>query len=294
MTRLLLVSALCATTLGLAVNSASGQSGNMSDVTGATASLYSRGISSPRPAPPLPPATAVVTPGILDALCVSRADALLTLAILSDELDSEAEARALTVLRGGPGAAEAAQQSQAAIERAGAPAGAAQELVDAVRGLLDDRPTPPDLAHGVARFNRLMKAADETFLASPPDELLAFRGALVRLTAAAHEAAGTGLSDLGWFPGVQYANGAPWLAEGVPLELPRTGSDNGDSGQFVQFGTATSIEGRRFVEVGRYEGVSLLAEAPVAGEPTTLYVPLLAYCDVELQPYVFQPSVLKP
>lgn len=286
MRRTVLTAVICVAALASA-EAVSAQRTSQSDATGAVASLFSRGFTRAFAAPPAPPPTLIVTPPILEALCVERADALLTYATLSTEASNTAERTVLTLMRGGAGATEAGQRLTSVFVGAGAGANQVDALISASNGLFRaDRPEVPDVSAAVSAYNTLVQSAPPTFLASPPAEFVALRRALGRLTAAANVA----VSAERVYPDlptaeIRYANDAPWLVSGQPIQVM--------GATFAQYGTKTAVGERRFKRVGEYNGVWVLAEEPVSGVPRTIYVPLRTYCDIELQPYAVQEKVIK-
>src|SRR5512138_592855 len=92
--RIVLTSALCVAALTMAA-SVSAQVTNMSDGTGASAGLFSRGLVRAFPAPPAPDPVPIVTPAVLAALCVERADALAVYTSLSGAWADDAQLTAL-------------------------------------------------------------------------------------------------------------------------------------------------------------------------------------------------------
>lgn len=111
---------------------------------------------------------------------------------------SEAHAQLLGVLAAGTpssGQAAACGQTGATIQAdapavrsevvrgltdAGAPLAEASALADAMAGILS-QPRPEQLAESVDRFNRLVMAAPDRFLADPPSQFLAIHAVLARL-----------------------------------------------------------------------------------------------------------------
>ena len=83
----------------LTATQASEQRSFMSDASGTNPHLFSRGVVRAFGAPPAPPPVLLVTPAIMNALCLERADALLTYALLSNEADTKADYHALAGLR---------------------------------------------------------------------------------------------------------------------------------------------------------------------------------------------------
>lgn len=286
MRRVSIACLICAVAYGIPA-SVDAQSGNMSDATGATVGLFSRVMIRAFAAPPAPPPTLVVSGEILDALCVERADAMLVYAGLSGEAFDEPTRTALALLRGGVDGPEAGNRMEAALVAAGAGPDEARSLVLWSSGLLaPDRPEVPDVATTVGRYNELVRAAPPAFLADPPAEFVALRHALGRLTAAAN----TSFASERVYPDlppadVRYANDEDWQVAGLPIGLMDE--------VYLQFGDLEEVGNRRFHRVADYEDVWVLAEDTEPYPPTTVYVPLRAYCDVELQPYVLAEPVIK-
>jgi hypothetical protein len=211
----------------------------------------------------------------------------LLYATLSGEPLSHPERTALTLLRGGTGAAQAAQQIRSALVQSGAGAAETDQLVWSVDGLFSaDQPEVPNVAAAVTRYNELIMAAPPAFLVQPPAELMALRISLGRFTAAANGA----VASERVYPGlpraqIRYANGATWLQAGVPLQVL--------GATYVQHGAPIHVGERAFKRVTDFNGVWVLAEEPVAAVPATVYVPLRTYCDIELLPFAVQEKVIK-
>jgi hypothetical protein len=260
----------------------SAQRSSQSDATGAVANLFSRGYTRAFGAPPAPPPTLIVTPAILDALCIERAHALLTYVLARD-----AERTVLALLRGGSDAAAASQRLTAVYLHAGADAGDVETLISATNGLLrPERPEVPAVAAAINAYNELVQSAAPALQTSPPAELVAMRVALGRLTAAANAA----VSAERVYPDlpradIHYGNDATWLVSGQPIQV--MGST------YVKFGTSMALGERSLKRVGEFSGVWLLAEEPVSPAARTVYVPLRTACGVELQPYALQEKVIK-
>jgi hypothetical protein len=286
MKRLMMASVLCSTMFFL-VQSASAQNNNMSDATGASVNLFSRGVVRAFGAPPAPPPVIQVTPSILEALCVERADALLTFATLSAGAETQAERTVLMLLRGGPGSETAAATLRGVLVQAGAdPAGVEQLLVASTGLLTPGEPEVVNVAAAVAQYNALVAGAPQPMLAAPPAELTALRLALGRLTATANHAYAAervypGLETRG----LRYANGAEWLLTGQSIQI--------GEGSYFPYGQATAIGDRVFKRITDFNGVWVLAEEPVPAAPATIYVPVRKYCDVELMPYLLEEKVIK-
>lgn len=286
MRRVVAASVLCSAVLFSAGN-VNAQRGNMSDATGATLGLFSRGVVRAFGAPPAPPPTLIVSPAMLDALCVERADAMITYATLATTAETAAERSALALLIGGPAGDAAAQSMLETFVKAGAGLAETDQLLRAAYGLLaPGQPEVVNVAAAVTRYNELLVGASTDFLARPPAELTALRTALGRLTAAANHAYAAERVYPGLAPlGMKYANGADWLLSGQALQVA------GES--YFQYGPAITIGDRRFKHVADFNGVWVLAEEPVTGTPPILYVPLRAQCDVELLPYKVEEKVIK-
>lgn len=284
--RIVLTSALCVAALTVAA-SVSAQVTNMSDGTGANAGLFSRGLVRAFPAPPAPDPVPIVTPAVLAALCVERADALAVYTSLSGAWADDAQLTALMLMRGGPGAETAANHVTAALLGAGADRADVDRLVSSVRGLLSPvELTVPDIAAASVSYNALVASAPVELLAHPPAELTALRLALGRLTAASQVAFAAERVYPDLPPArVRYANDATWLQRGQPIELLGE--------RYLPFGAAISVGERRFTRIADYDGVWVLAETPATTVPETIYVPVRTYCDLELVPLVRQERIIK-
>jgi hypothetical protein len=229
----------------------------------------------------------LITPAILDALCVERADAILTFATLARRAETEPQRTVLSLLRGATAGESAGTQMLQQFVLAGASLEQTEQLLTASYGLLaPNELATVDVAAAVDRYNQFVTIAPTAFLAQPPAEFEALRLALGRLSAAANHAYAAeriypGLPT----EGITYANHAPWLYLGQSIEI------NGLT--FTQYGAAVPIGDRSFKHITDYRGVWVLAEEPVADVPTTLFVPLRTSCDVELVPYGIEEKVIK-
>ncbi|HEX6558834.1 MAG TPA: hypothetical protein VF021_05210 [Longimicrobiales bacterium] len=287
MQRIMVASVLCSAVC-LSAQNASAQRTNMSDATGAKVGLFSRGVVRAFGAPPAPPPVLIVNPALLEALCLERADALFTYATLDASAQTSAQRSALALLRGGPAADEAAGAVRTALIRAGAGAEVVDPLLAGTKGLLaDGQPQVVNVAAAVQRYNALVLAAPLELLAAPPAELTALRFTLGRLTASANHA----IAEERVYPGleaagIRYANQADWLLAGQPIDVGLA--------TYKQYGPTTVIGERRFRHVADYNGVWVLAEEPVPEKPTTVFVPLRKYCDIELLPYAIEEKIVKP
>lgn len=285
--RIITASVACAAVLASA-SVVSAQPTNMSDGSGPLPHLFSRGLTRAFAAPPPPAPTLISTPALNAALCVERTDAMLVYASISGAAYTNPQRTALALMRGGPGAPDAADRMRSALLAGGAPQRETDELIWSVTGLLGPADlTLPDVATAVTAYNALVTAAPTSFLASPPAELTALRLALGRLTAAANNAVMTERVYPDLPPSeVRYANGAPWLDSGMRIDAL--------DGVYLQYGDAIAVGERRFRRVAEYDGVWVLAEEPVgAGAPAVIYVPVRTYCDIELMPFALQEPVIK-
>lgn len=289
MRRILVVGMLCSA-LSLWADIASAQRSTMrtmSDATGANVSLFSRGFVRVFGAPPAPPPVPIVLPGMLNALCLERADAMLVYSTLAPGVNTRAERTALALLLGGSEAEAAGRTMFDALIGAGIGVAEADGLLTASHGLLSPgQPDVIDIGTAVKRYNSLVSTAPAGFLMAPPSEFTALRLALGRLSAAANHA----YDGARVYPGldtrnIQYANGAEWIVSGQPIYVL--------GATYTQYGVSVALGDRTFRQVGVYDDVPVFAEEPVMETATALYVPVRTGCSAELVPYAMEEKIIK-
>jgi hypothetical protein len=287
MSRIVVTNVISAALLVVAT-SVSAQRTNQSDVTGVfPPGVISRGFTQAFGAPPAPPPELISTPAMLDALCIERADAFLTMAVLPFSNETSAHRKAFALLKGGASATQVARPMYDALVSAGADATQTSALLDASNGLLAAGALDvASVAKAVGRYNTLVRSAPNAFLAAPPAELIALRTALGRLGTTAITAFDPNRSYPGWSLGpVGYVTDTSWLTTGRAIQMA--------GATYLQVGGNEPLGDRQLRRVGEHNGAWVLADVSAPGQPRQVFVALRTECDVALVPFALQEKVIK-
>jgi hypothetical protein len=284
----IVVTKVISAALLVVATSVSAQRTNQSDATGVfPPGVISRGFTQAFGAPAAPAPELISTPAMVDALCIERADAFLTTAILPFSNETSAERNTLALLRGGTSAAQVARPIYDALVGAGADAAQTSALLEATNGLLAaERPDVSDLAKAISRYNNLVRSASTNFLAAPPAELVALRTTLGRLSTTAITAYDPNRSYPGWSLGsVGYVTDTSWIMSGQAIQMV--------GATYLQVGSSEPLGERQLRRVGEHNGGWVLADVSAAGQPKQVFVAVRTECDVALVPFALQEKVIK-
>lgn len=176
--------------------------------------------------------------------------------------------------------------------------------------------TASRVAEAVTRFNELIDASSDAFLADPPDELLVVHAVLAMLGLEqdcvplprisvcvmtpdfmasdveffVHPVTGDTLTTGGPYRVVygpdrpQYAASHDWFMQGAPIVFGGT--------EFVPFGEPRRVAGSQVIRAGMYSGVVVFADAGASAPYGEVLVPVGPGC--EFQPYVPRAQVEQP